>query len=140
MTDWLDKTGEHLKVIDESLLPPLAQELVSLIGLSQTLKLLKARGGVRTFIPSTVRQGSQLAQIVSMQSVAVLVEHFGGDRLDFPKVDQLVRQLRNQSLIKDSQEGKSHAEIAQKYKLTRERVKQILREINQPRPQNMELF
>ncbi len=122
---------ESLVEIDPATLPLLAQEIISLIGISQTLKLMKARGGVRTPIPYKASHTCQLASIINISSVRCLVQRYAGELLEIPKADSLLRQLRNKAIAEDYEENDmSHAELALKYNLSRGGIRKILKSWN----------
>lgn len=113
--------SEYLKdldLIDERLLPPQIRELVVLIGMAETLALLSARGGTPLYFAENP-SASQLHQYLKPESVEKLAKHYGRERMDLPKADKLVQQLRNHYIQESRERGlKSGRQLARELNLS----------------------
>lgn len=119
MTD-VDITS--LELIDPDLLPTVARRLVKVIGLPESLKLLKARGGLPTRMPRDGSRCEVLDQILCNESLQALsCSDLAGLRLDLPKLDKALLQIRNHA-IGAARETLSAAKTARLFNLTRRQV------------------
>lgn len=116
-----DLPDQVLAGIDPSTLPPVARMLVRAIGLRATLRLLLARGGTQLHIPMDAARAVALVGVLSPDELRALARLYGAQRLDLPKADKLLRQIRD-AAIRADRERLSAAEVARRYGLSRRRV------------------
>jgi len=118
--------SSDLDIIDPSLLPPLLRQLVGLLGVAETLRLLEARGGLPLYIPTHPDQ-TALRDVIAPSALAALcASPLAGDTVDLPKSDKLLAQLRNHYLLEAVGSGaKSARAVAHELGITWRRVKQI---------------
>lgn len=95
--------------------------LVGLIGLPETLKLLEALGGTPVNIPLLACKATRLKAILSSDSIEKLCEKLGGQRLELPKNDKIMQQLRNHA-IRRLRGRKSAPQLAREFNLTRRMI------------------
>ncbi|MGR9014154.1 MAG: Mor transcription activator family protein [Gammaproteobacteria bacterium] len=121
-----------LDAVNADLLPPQARQLVRLIGLPNALKILEARGGITLRIPVNAQEAVVLKEIVPIEAIIALCQALGGQRLELPKLDKIVLQIRNQAM---QQERKtlSAPQVARRYGLTRRQVINICRPVEDDR-------
>lgn len=124
--------------IDQSLLPGILLEICELIGIQATLKLVAKYGGVRLYVPKTLRPDHDLVVIIGRELAEYMEERFGGEVLEIPKALLANVALRNVT-IKQEYEVLSQRQIALKYHLTERQVRNILCGEGQDENQ-MELF
>lgn len=60
-----------LEEVDVADLPPLAQDLVALIGFGATIRLIDARPGLPTYVPKVVSDSHFLSGIIGMHVFAL---------------------------------------------------------------------
>jgi len=115
----------RLKTIKVYNLPPQSRAFIALIGLPETLRLLRAYGGTPVYIPKSSDNSKKLAEVLSTQSIDKLANTaMAGRFISLPKVDKLLQQIRNMDII--SQRGiKSRRELAQEYNLTTRHIQGI---------------
>lgn len=113
--------------VDPRLLPPQLRELVRLIGLAHTLRLVEARGGAPLYVGLSVEGAGVLRELLPAEAVAALVAHYAGHTLRLPKPDKILQQLRDRA-IRAARGAATKRELATLYGLTTERVRQIWRE------------
>lgn len=112
---------ESLDQVNADLLPPQARKLVRLIGMVNTLKLLEQRGGTTLRIPVNAQDSTVLQAILPMEAVIALTEAMPGQRLELPKCDKILLQIRNLAL-RNERKHLSAAGVALKYDLSRRQV------------------
>lgn len=115
-----------LALIDADLLPPQIRELVRLIGLPETLRLLDARGGLPTYIPRRADGPTDLEEILTRDAIRQLAGQWPGERIDVPKADKIRAQVRNQYINESLSRGlKSGPQLARELGLSYRWVKAI---------------
>lgn len=115
-------------LVDVDQLPPQMRELVRTIGLSETIALLEARGGIPTYIPRQPTGNSELNAFLSAESVAKLVAKWPGETLDIPMPTKLVTQLKNRAIIEATvNQGVPGRQAARQYGVTYRWVKILKR-------------
>jgi hypothetical protein len=117
---------EVLNQINADLLPPQARKLVRLIGMAQTLKLLELRGGITLRIPVKAEDSDVLLAILPLAAVQKLSESMPGQRLELPKCDKIIKQLRNLA-IRQARAQHSASQLATAYGLTRRHIINLTR-------------
>lgn len=90
----------------KSLLPPVVLQLSELIGFPATEKLIKALGGVQLLMAKDLNKIDDvrrkiLIDAVGLEKATTIAETFGGEMIYIPRCDKALRELRNQSLLKD---------------------------------------
>ncbi len=132
------KRPEHEIARAAHLLPDNAKELVNLLTLPVTLKLVEAYGGTHFPVPKTARAEGQyfaaLSEAVGVDAAGTLVRRFGNTRLYVPKCAKALRALRDANIRADY--DKSCAELGHnatvnnvlvpKYGLCDRRIEKIL--------------
>lgn len=114
-------TEAELDLVNADLLPPQARQLVRLIGMANTLALLEKRGGVTLRIPVNAHEAVVLKEILPMEAIVKLCEAMPGQRLELPKIDKIVKQVRNR-VIKSERKELSAASVALRHNLSRRQV------------------
>lgn len=111
--------------VDLADLPESLAELARLIGLAPALALVRARGGVRIYIPLEVETlpGHWLAETVGWHGAVAMVERFGGDgHYLVPKALKAFQQARNRRLVAQYLAGRSQRDLALAYGLSERQV------------------
>jgi len=114
--------------IDWNALPVTMARLKEVLGTDATLALIAAHGGGNLYVPSRLRQAHPLLQTLGPEAAARLARAYGGERVDVPKIDAVLRQLRKKDILAARKQGESIADLALRHKLSRRRVLQILAE------------
>lgn len=86
--------------LDVDLLPPSLQDIVALIGLPLTMKLVEKHGGTRLFVPKLgVAPDHALAELLGPRAAQKLVDHYGGEEhFDIPLALRAIKAVRNQQI------------------------------------------
>ncbi|NOR70000.1 MAG: hypothetical protein GQ532_09970 [Methylomarinum sp.] len=114
-------TETYLSNIDPDTLPPQIRQLVALIGLPETFKLLQAKGGTQLRIPKIANRAEVLPEILQDESVDLLCKAWSGKVFDVPKVDKILLQIRNQ-VISKARATQSASQLARSFDLTRRQI------------------
>lgn len=101
---------------------PVDAALVRMIGALPALKLLEAYGGLTLDVPRAVDRGTKLPEIVGLEAAKILVEQYGGGRMQVP----LARAWR--ACVYRQRDGLSISEIARRLSATDRTVKRWLGE------------
>lgn len=127
-------TDDDLQRVDLTQLPPQVRLLANIMGLPDTIKLLKTHGGQRIRIPMGCRDDSQLLSVISQAAFDALCKsRFAGERLTLPKIDKISDQLRN--LHMKAVKGQvSKSELARAYDLSIRHVQRIWNEDDENNP------
>lgn len=110
---------------DAKSLPHGLRDLVDLIGMPACLKLSARYGGRRLSIPMAIRRDHPLALAIGYEASRHLVDTWGGDRLEVPKAESILRARRNKK-IHDLKSRLSVPQIAEQFGLTERQVYNIL--------------
>ena len=115
-------------------LPRRVQELIDLIGWSETLKLLNARGGTAVYFPKEPAKAHDLKNLVSPASLGVLCHALGGREaaIRLPKPDKMLLHLRNEAIIRQARAGASPSSLAISYGLTDRMIQKIVQASSMP--------
>lgn len=114
-------TEAELESVNADLLPPQMRQFVRLIGMAHTLTLLEKRGGVTLRIPVNAHEAVVLKEILPLEAIVKLCEAMPGQRLELPKIDKIVKQIRNR-VMTNERKHYSAASVALRHNLSRRQV------------------
>lgn len=114
-----------LEEVDVADLPPLARELVALIGFGATIQLITARPGLPTYIPGMASESHFIAGVVGMHCFALLVKNYGGTAITLPNCKFALTKIRHRNIIKLRSAGYSQFEVAALTGLTPRQIRNI---------------
>ncbi len=117
--------------IDTDLLPPILQDIVGQIGLSKTMALVQARGGVRLYVPKLdLDDDHYLVTLLGREAAEKLQQMFGGDEhFDLPKAERAIRAVRDSEIRRRRVRGESVRCLALEYGLTERQIYLICDEL-----------
>lgn len=124
--------------LDTSLLPGILRELCELIGIQPTMTLVEEYGGVRLYVPQKLNDEHPLVKLIGWQNAQKIVDLRGGETLEIPKAEAVMRQARNIE-IRSLYPALSQRQLALKYNTTERNIRLILGECARNDGQ-MELF
>ena len=128
-----------LENVDIKDLPPLAQELVALIGFSATIRLVEWRPGVPIYIPQNIDTDHPLAHAVGMVGASALVTNYGGETITIPNCKRALCKIRHRQIVQSRAEGYSQTEAALLYGITPRQIRKV--ESAEPKPEmNLSLW
>lgn len=103
-------------------LPDSIQELINLIGMNDTKSLLIVHGGQKKYIPLRYVKNHTINDGLSETSAKTLCQVFGGDTIELPKIDSLIRIERDIEIFLQSKNGVSRKTLSQEYGLTTRQI------------------
>lgn len=116
---------EALASVDADRLPPQARQLVRIIGLPGTVRLLRAYGGGRINVPCSAQGAVALRAVLTDSELAALAgSHWAGQRLELPTLDKIARQVRD-AQIRDDLTHMPLDAVARAWGMSRKQVKNI---------------
>ncbi len=116
--------------LDTDLLPPILQDIVALIGLPHTMKLVDQHGGTRLFVPKLgVAEDHPLAVLLGHRAASKLIAHYGGEEhFDIPLAARALRAVRN-AQIRAERPHTSTRLLALKWRTTERNIRIICGEM-----------
>lgn len=114
------------QIHDEDL-PAGLQELRDLIGITNTLNLVKHFGGLHLKVPSHYNDTHQLVGIIGHEATVTLVRQYGGTTVYIAKVDTMLRIMRNIEISKRFEGGESATKLAREYQMSERHIWNILK-------------
>lgn len=84
-------------------------------------------------LPESYRQ---VAEVVGVEAAVRLSEHLGGCSFYFPKLDGLVLKKRDEAIRREFT-GMNHRELARKYNLSEQQIRNILANGKDDRQNNL---
>lgn len=128
--------------VDAALLPPQLRAVVGLIGVADTLALLRLWGGQRRWLPRRPDDcPAELREALSAGALAALCgSDFAGRASDWPKPDKVLMQWRHQSMRRERAAGATAAELAARYGYTERRVRSVAPAEPAPDARQRDLF
>ena len=111
-----------------ALLPRQLVDIARVIGVSATLKLVAARGGIRLHVPNHVSAEHPIAQIIGHGEALKLVDAFRGERLEIPVSRTWRLAIRNAAIAEERKRGTPQPAVARNYGMTERMVRIIERQ------------
>ncbi|MDR0701293.1 MAG: hypothetical protein LBF61_02620 [Azoarcus sp.] len=128
----MSAAGTAFVIVED--LPPVAQELIALIGWDATLALIKHMGGVNLRVPlgfnnnpAGAQRAALLEDILGHEAAARLIAACGGTVLQIPTLRHALARARNAAIRADYDAGATLEELAIKYRLTSRAISAILK-------------
>lgn len=104
--------------LDATILPPLAQELCEVIGITATLKLCTHLGGVKAGVPVEYRADHAITRVIGAEAMQKLVRVFGGERLDIPRCAKALQMVEAAQIAARLERGEKAPVLALEYHYT----------------------
>ena len=111
--------------------PQSVRELVDVIGLEPTLKLVNERGGTRIFIPVKTDSKHWLNDCIGAEAFTKLVAVYQGMELELPKCQAALLALREEQIAQEFENGATNAELALKYGYTERGIRKLRNRLEQ---------
>ncbi|MGE4406442.1 Mor transcription activator family protein [Pseudomonas sp.] len=118
--------------IDIDQLPQSAAEIVDVVGVEATLRLVEAWGGVRLYVPQQMPEDHLLVSTLGRGEADQLAERYGGDTIQIPRCLHALRAVRNCRIRAERHDGASPALLALRYGLTERQVYAIIAAADEP--------
>lgn len=120
-----DKIGVQLEDVDVKDLPPLAQELVAMLGFTHALRLIELRPGLPLYVPTEMHADHWLAVELGLKPAEILVMNFPGLTITPPNCKLAMVKIRQRNIVKSRADGYSQTEAAQLHGITPRWVREI---------------
>jgi hypothetical protein len=108
-------------------LPDSLRDIVELIGLPATLKIVEHLGGSCIDVPAKYRDDFLLVRIVGHQAAAKVVAYYAGERIYIAKADDALRAQRDAEIVDRYEGGASMLALALEHHLSTRQVWNILK-------------
>lgn len=112
--------------VETELLPESMADLVDIIGLPAVLKLMEAFGGTEFWVPEKLHHHHPLVDAIGAEAAQTLCEYMARERIKVPRGAGITREVRNQAIRRERQDGAKLAELALRYRITDRQVLNIL--------------
>lgn len=121
-------------LINTDLLEPILQDLVELIGLHPTMRLVQAYGGVRLYVPKLeLEDDHSLVRLIGSEAAKKLQAMYGGEpHFDIPKAERALRAVRDAE-IRAKRPHTSVRLLALENRLTERQIRTICGEVEDDR-------
>jgi len=116
-------------------LPASMRELVSLVGITATLAIVKARGGIRLYVPVNADAEGELATLIGLDPLKNLVDIYAGEEIEIPRCIEALTAIKHQMILDDASNGMTITNIARKYEYTERGIRKALRRAEAAREQ-----
>lgn len=110
-------------------LPESARDLIDIIGLANTLKIIEARGGLEISIPIVVTHNHWLVELIGYESLQKLSEQCSGLKIDVPRCVAAMRAVQYQEIYDSRRNGISTNALAQAHGYTARGIRKVVRRI-----------
>lgn len=111
--------------INPDLLPQSLRDLVEVIGVDATLKLVQHRPGVPVYVPARPHADHPLAAVIGLEALTQLSAVYAQEHLRLPKLDAAARQVKH-ALVRQLRAAQmSNRDIALQVGYTQRRVEQL---------------
>ena len=100
--------------------------LADQIGHQPALRLIRAHGGRRLYIPQAMKDDHPIALLVGHAIAVSLSEQYGGDYLEVPDEQTALLDLRNRRICIRFEAGQSIRSLARRYGLSPAMIRKIL--------------
>ena len=107
-----------MTVLDIEHLPPVARELIEVIGLDATRALIEAFGGTRLYVPGRLAPDHALVKLLGEPAAAALAAHYAGDELGVPRAAAAMRAALHRQIVAAYDAGASAARLAREHGCT----------------------
>lgn len=107
-------------------LPQSLHEIVDVIGVSATLKLVQAYPGIKLWIPADVDPEHNVAVLLGHAKARLLSERFKRTQIEIPRCVDAVRAARDAEIRRRYDNGETQSALALEYELTERRVREIV--------------
>lgn len=118
--------AQNLNDLCTDLLPKLLQNFVGWIGLTPTMAIVQAYGGVRIYIPKHASADHPLCKLIGLENLEILCAEMGGEEhVHIPKAEAALRHLRDEKIRADFG-PKSLRQLALEHRLTERMICYII--------------
>lgn len=121
-------------------LPESLADLVRLIGWDAARKLTKRFGGVRLYVPKTMKPEHEIAALIGLEAAEKLSKAYGGEHgPSLPKSDAMMRLMRDEEIRRRRAQHSARV-LALEYELTESMIYLICGEMEPMASPQMDLI
>ena len=124
----MTQPAENKPQIDTSTLPDMLADLINVIGLAATARLLERCGGRRIYVPKELRDDHPLTLIIGRTAAGRMVDHYNLSTLEIPMHDTLVRAMRDNEIRKRRAGGECIKTLSEECWLSERQIRNICSE------------
>lgn len=126
--------------MNEDFFTGILREISNVIGIPNTLKLVRQYGGTRIYLPKQLSSDHELVAAIGQAMAQKMYKHFGAiGTIEIPKARTLTIAQRNHQIKKEKQSS-TRKILAQKYSLTERQITNILHQESQINSDQLSLF
>ncbi len=119
---------ENLNV---DLLPQVLQDLVALIELPATMKIVSEYGGTTLYVPVRhVTDNHKLIKVIGRKAAEILQGEYHGEELSIPTARKAIRAVRNKE-IRAKRQHTSESMLAREYKMSERNIRNICKDMEE---------
>lgn len=104
----------------------LIADLADAIGYQPTVRLIRAYGGRRLYIPRKADPEHPLSLTVGHAAATHLADLYPGERLELPDEQSSILDLRNRRIVAEHRRGRDVRALARDYGLSARMIRKIL--------------
>jgi len=107
---------------------PVLERLIIAVGIDSAFLLVRKRGGERIYIPSReISGGHWLAELLGPEAAARLVEAYGGESVDIPRLNPHDLRARDMEICRRAAGGEKARALAREYGVSTRWVRRIVK-------------
>lgn len=114
--------------------PRLISELAEAIGYQPTVRLIRAYGGRRLYVPRRADPEHPISLTIGHRAARRLTDLYAGDRLELPDEQTSILDLRNRRIVAEHKRGRQIRTLAAEYGLSPRMIRKILDSAEARRP------
>lgn len=107
----------------------LLDEMTSQIGYGETIELVRGWGGRRLRVPPDIKADHPIALKIGFVAARQLSHYYGGTELELPAERNALTEVRNRSIVRDLDNGRSPRDCAIRYGLSPRHVRYIWNQV-----------
>lgn len=115
-------------------LPQSALDLIGLIGMSATAKLIQTIPGIKFPVPRGEANNAEgtarfatFVEIIGEDAARLIVKHYGGSDIYVPSCKKAIRAARDRQIVADYERGSAVLDLAIRYSLSYRQIETILK-------------
>ena len=113
-------------------LPASLHDVIDIIGVPATLKLVEHFGGIVLYVPAELNADHRIVKVIGLRAATMLWEHYQTDAIEVPRCHEALRLARNAEIRARHHSGATVEQLALDYGLTMRSVWYILADEDLP--------
>ena len=114
--------------VDHSKVGHNALHFFDAVGDDVAYRVMQAVGGIKVTVPKKPSDTCYLSHHITAEDLAVLCQHYAGERLNVPKFDRIAKQIRNARIRARRKDGWTVSSIALQFALCERSVYFIVKD------------